>query len=460
MAGILRLKETEKPPPQIIDGIVMSGQFSAAEKARLLGGHRLISELAKDNAGAKLFANAEAGQRIYVIIHDEDPARKYANVYQKINALGSGKFSAKQLQDAIVWDARLSAQQKAAYLGELRKKSAQLKKELTDAYRGQNAFLAGMKNGEKNAAGPAGEDEQPEEKSAGARKNTQTVQALLKLPEVAGYAVLAKEQGRSQGWIERKLAAHLDEIVQDAERYWSYRGKLFEFCGLKMWGPSLNVSKNALTGEISANYICSENQGIPVILLHSIVGKECAWDPKASGTTGGMSNGTGPFQLTGGTVGDVSERLDIVNSKLSSWGYPPIGNDVGMAPTKKGEWEPLVLVQTTSPVGKGRKRRPGHVLVEPQKLGRARRPDEPLTRNLAPFKREMTNYAKALRMATAVLILKGARPDMTTEEMRGVGERYNANSRPARTPEGKVEPIKKRYGKEIKARAEWTERRP
>ncbi len=458
MAGILHLKETGKTPKQTIDEIVLGDKFRAYDKAKLLGGHRLVCELGGDAAGAKLFADAEAGQRIYMILHDAEPGKRYANAYQKIRALASGKFSPAQMRDAIVWDGRLSAQEKAAYLGELRKKSPMLKRELTEAYRGQNAFLVKMKGGDgaKNAAPPRMEGGAEIADFVPERKTTLTAKALLKLPEVAGYAALAGKQGRPQAWIEKKLEERLDEIEHDAERYYAVRGGFFEFDNLRMWGPSLEVSRKVLTGEIAANYLCSENTGLPVELLHAIVGQECAWNPNASGTTHGLSNGTGPFQITGMTEGDVEERLELVNSKLAAWGYLPIGKDIGLTDAKRGRREPLVLVQTTVQVGKGKKKKDKRVSVPRQELGRARRPDERFARNGAVFRRELTDYAKALRMATAVLILKGAHPDMTSEEMRGVGERYNANPAPVRTPDGKYRPTFVVYGGKIKARADWS----
>ncbi|MFH1095267.1 MAG: hypothetical protein V1728_03550 [Candidatus Micrarchaeota archaeon] len=310
MAGILHLKETGKTPTQTIDEIVLGDKFRAYDKAKLLGGHRLICEMRRDGAGAKLFANAEAGQRIYMILHDEDPEKKYANAYRKLDALASGKFTARQLQDAIVWDARLGIGEKIAYLEGLGKKSPALRKALAAARLGQSKLLTPKRtenSDKKNAAALSGLGFTPK-----------TLAAKI---GVACYG--KKKMGARE--TEEILRRCWKDIERDFAKIESDRGGF--------WGPNEKVSRMEVAMNLARIYRHREIRGIPAGIYETTVSKESNWNNELLGGFEENPNNAdvGLYQINRTSVADMclSERMKQVNEQMERWGLEPFDTRLG-----------------------------------------------------------------------------------------------------------------------------------
>lgn len=275
-------------------------------------------------------------------------------------------------------------------------------------------------------------------------------QKAMALPWPAEYA---KRFGKKlQQPAEQVISRHWQQIAKDVHKLWTHRGQQFEYDGLLMWGPSRAVSLKDLTALVALTYLNAERSGLPAHFLQSIAGKETNFVHTADSDAG-----SGLTQFTAIGLAGVAERVESVNRKLQEWGRSPLDAHIGQAKAGK-RWHWLVQEEKTVrvKVGRGKKAR-----YKEKTLRSDVDFSQPVSGRFvrAPgFERHLADPVNAVELATALLIVKGASPGMSREQMRQAAQDYNGNRAQFTTPEGRQMSVRERYGREIVARTRWEQR--
>jgi hypothetical protein len=442
----------------VVNQIVLRKDVSALSKAKALSIWRLKAEIEGRKEDAKIYSNAAAGQYIYHYIHTENTGRqllqklrpykpeqieqvilydnelKYDDKIRLIRLL-AGNFSYfknRMLADiafVVVNDKTIRADRKIEILNGWKRKFPN-SIELNDAIKSQQEYMqanTGLKNEFYSKpynlkAVPKLQDDKLKAAEQEFVKEIK-IENILNHEFVKGFKEWVKigDEG-----VRRILSENWENIKQDVINHWIHKGETFEYKGITMNGPHKDVSMKLLAVEISLNYISTElwlkdkknNQNKEQMLsctyfLHAIIGKECNWKNDWRGAIKGLSNGTGPFQLTAIFVYDAIDKINEINEKIQSWGGKPFDS---------------------KEFGKIRIGRHKYNLAIKKKNG-------VYMRNL-PYFYKLEGWM-AWPIAIAGLINYGASPHMTLEEMKKIARDYNGNPR-----------FKHNYAKEVKARVE------
>lgn len=481
-----RVPELEKHH-EIISLIVSNPNWPAIDKAKILGANALIFSGQKDVADA--YNRAAHGQWIYHLLHDSNLPEKKRMHHIFRNPIAD-------VEAAVLHDPLFSAEQKIKQLQALAVYSKQLKADLpklvavivendprlnvsaklslladwSARYPGceelATARYAQMKYAREHGAKSAAPF--PYAGQGLFEQHGITFEGLLQSEWISKYGA---EDHVSPERKRQILSTFWTDITAQAELHWVHRGHKFKYDGLQLWGPDVRTTFPQLVGQMALTYLESETRfnqegRMPwkdrISMAHmyqSFMGKETNFYVDAQGYTNNLSNGTGPFQLTGICVYAAGiEKLDSINRQVVSWGGQPFDSHL-VYYWSGNAWLSLVDVQTTVE----KKNRKGKVVgYKPARVDPHSRPIPPPKGDRIlrgpNFKEELTKPYKSICVASAAMIMYGAHPGMTYAELEKSAQKYNGNNAEIVTPEGQEMKLKMRYGKEIRARIERSDK--
>ena len=487
---------------QIISLAISKQDWPAIDKAKWLGANALIFQGKKDVAAA--YNRAAHLQWIYHYVHDSNLSSK-----ELFRTFKSRKFSPSELTEAVRYDSSFNANEKIRLVRQLAGNYKQINSDLpklvaliiNESKLNVQAKLSLLADWQRKYPGSEELSAAILDQKSYARSQKEDSTPFLPRPSpasprpapgqypgqdlMAGYGITI-ESLMSDKWVaaygqsdglgpQRKkelLSSFFKDMAEMAELHWTHRGHTFKFGGLTLHGPDMRVKFPELVSQLALSYLeaevrFNESASLPleqrVRLAHmyqSFVGKETKFYVDAQGYTNNKSNGTGPFQLTGICIYALSiEKLGDIRNKILRWGGRPFSSQLARYwEPAQNRWVSLVQVQTPAP----KKNRRGQVVgYKPIRVEPEARPIPPPGGDIIVrgpyFKDELSNPAKAIRVASAAMIMYGAHPGMTYSELEQVAERYNGNNRKIKTPRG-VMKVKEEYKQDVKARSQLSDK--